>query len=71
MANLSKPLGLKYSCYEVGHTWNPYCLHATKDIAKHGFKEALKIYTLVYVLYGSFVKRRKQAPGKRVLRLNC
>ncbi|XP_029642891.1 transmembrane protein 135-like [Octopus sinensis] len=57
MANLSKPLGIKYSCYEVGHTWNPYCLHATKDIAKHGFKEALKIYTLVYV-FAAIVRKR-------------
>ncbi|GAB1597830.1 transmembrane protein 135-like, partial [Argonauta hians] len=57
MAIFSKPIALTHSCYEIGHTWNPFCFHASKDIAKHSFKEALKIYAVLY-LFAAILKKR-------------
>lgn len=50
MVAFSKPASLPFSCYEVGHTWTPYCSNAASDVALACFEEGLKIYSSVYIL---------------------
>lgn len=52
MAVLStlRELSLPYNCYEVGHTWSPFCSEAALKIAFDCLKESLKIYTSLYGL---------------------
>lgn len=58
---------LSYSCYEIGHTWTPFCGHAIKDIAKVSLKESLKIYTSLYVLAAILKKRGKKYYLKKLI----
>ena len=37
-----------YSCYELGHTWNPSCSASGLEVGLNSFEEALKIYASVY-----------------------
>ncbi|KAK8773169.1 hypothetical protein V5799_012296, partial [Amblyomma americanum] len=39
---------LPYNCYEIGHTWTPYCAEASVYVGLHAFKESLKIYLPLY-----------------------
>ncbi|CAH1798581.1 unnamed protein product [Owenia fusiformis] len=55
------------SCYELGHTWTPYCSSAVKEVAVHGFLEAFKIYAPLYVLTALFKRRKKEYYLKRLL----
>jgi len=54
MVAFSKPASLPFSCYEVGHTWTPYCSNAAADVALACFEEGLKIYSSVYILSSLF-----------------
>lgn len=38
-----------YNCYEVGHGWTPYCTSAACDVAFAAFKNALPIYSSLYL----------------------
>ncbi|XP_053209282.1 transmembrane protein 135-like [Panonychus citri] len=48
---------LQFNCYEVGHTWTPFCSRAALDIGGSVFFEGLKMYTGVY-LFGQLLARR-------------
>ena len=37
-----------YSCYELGHTWNPSCTASSVDVGLTCLEEAVKIYSSVY-----------------------
>jgi hypothetical protein len=39
---------IPYSCYELGHTWNPSCSASAVGVGLSSFEEALKIYSSVY-----------------------
>lgn len=39
-----------FSCYEVGHTWNPHCHSAAAGVGITCFEEGLKIYSSVYLV---------------------
>ncbi|XP_046440103.1 transmembrane protein 135-like [Daphnia pulex] len=41
---------LPFSCYEVGHTWTPFCPSASSGVGLSCFEEGLKIYSSVYLL---------------------
>lgn len=41
---------LPFNCYEMGHTWTPYCSKAACDIGWFVFTEAIKSYTGLYLL---------------------
>ena len=45
---------IPYSCYELGHTWNPSCSASAVEVGLSSFEEALKIYSSVYMV-GIFV----------------
>jgi len=45
---LSRPL--RYSCYEVAHTWTPHCSAGALDVGLSCAFESLKIYSSVYLL---------------------
>ena len=50
-ANWSKLLKqVPYSCYELGHTWNPSCSASGVEVGLSSFEEALKIYSSVYIV---------------------
>lgn len=46
-----------YNCYEIGHTWTPYCSQAWLGIWYDVFVRALKLYGLLY-LVGQLLSRR-------------
>ena len=54
MAILSKLLLLDYTmsfnCYELGHTWTPFCSRAALDMGSATFLEAAKMYTALYTV---------------------
>ncbi|XP_067141054.1 transmembrane protein 135-like [Centruroides vittatus] len=52
MAVLStlREMSLPYNCYEVGHTWSPFCTDAALKIAFDCMRESLKMYTSLYGL---------------------
>ena len=37
-----------YSCYELGHTWNPSCTRSSIEVGLTCLEEAVKIYSSVY-----------------------
>ncbi|XP_057373857.1 transmembrane protein 135-like [Daphnia carinata] len=39
-----------FSCYEVGHTWTPFCPSAAAGVGLSCFEEGIKIYSSVYLL---------------------
>ena len=39
---------IPYTCYELGHTWNPSCSASANEVGLICFEEALKIYSTVY-----------------------
>ena len=41
---------IPYSCYELGHTWNPSCSASAVEVGLSSFEEALKIYSSVYIV---------------------
>ena len=47
MTSFSK---LPFSCYDVGHTWTPFCRNAAIDIGFSCFQEGLKIYASIYTV---------------------
>lgn len=56
-----------YTCYDLGHTWNPSCTESTVEVGLTCFREALKIYSSVYVL--SAVIRGKFPDAKALTHL--
>ncbi len=42
---------LPFSCYEVGHTWTPFCPSASSGVGLSCFEEGLKIYSSVYLVF--------------------
>ena len=48
--SFSKLRPIEYTCYELAHTWHPSCTHCSVEIGGSVFKEALKIYSSVYVV---------------------
>lgn len=49
MGALSKGV-VPFSCYEVGHTWTPFCPSAAAGVGISCFEEGLKIYSSVYLV---------------------
>ena len=41
---------ISYTCYELGHTWNPSCTQSSVEVGLTCFEEALKIYASVYTV---------------------
>lgn len=39
-----------FSCYEVGHTWTPFCPSAAAGVGLSCFEEGIKIYSSVYLV---------------------
>lgn len=46
-----------YNCYEVGHTWTPYCSEAALGLALVVFRESIKLYTPLY-LFTQIIQRK-------------
>ncbi|XP_075552161.1 transmembrane protein 135-like [Dermacentor variabilis] len=59
---------LPYNCYEIGHTWTPYCAEASVYVGLHAFKESLKIYLPLYAASLVYSKRYDSDTIKRTLR---
>lgn len=38
------------SCYELGHTWNPSCRHASLDLGKAAYSYSLRLYAIFYIV---------------------
>lgn len=38
-----------YNCYEVGHGWTPYCTEAAYDVGFAAFKNAMPLYSSLYL----------------------
>ncbi|KAK3608392.1 hypothetical protein CHS0354_035389 [Potamilus streckersoni] len=60
MAVLGKPTTIKFTCYEIGHTWTPFCTHAAVGVAYSVSKEAAKIYGSLYLLTALYRNRGKK-----------
>ncbi|KAK6171259.1 hypothetical protein SNE40_019486 [Patella caerulea] len=59
MAVFSKLKTLNYSCYEMGHTWDPHCFSASVHVGKAVFRESLKIYGSLYLIAAIIKKKGK------------
>ncbi|XP_068210009.1 transmembrane protein 135-like isoform X2 [Palaemon carinicauda] len=67
MTVLSKTL--PFSCYELGHCWEPVCSKASFEICIISFIESCKIYGVVYLLTGLLrLKKMNLERGKRLLK---
>ncbi|XP_067113330.1 transmembrane protein 135 [Osmerus mordax] len=64
MAALSK---IPHSCYEIGHTWNPSCVHSTLDITAGALEVSFKIYAPLYLIAAILRRRKKEYYMKRLL----
>ena len=53
-----------YSCYELGHTWNPSCTGSSVEVGLTCLEEAVKIYSSVYFV--SCYKKTKQLSHNKV-----
>ncbi|ESO99145.1 hypothetical protein LOTGIDRAFT_142073 [Lottia gigantea] len=58
---------LDYTCYELGHTWDPYCTTAALNVGKTVFREALKMYGSLYLVAALVKKRGKDYYLKKFL----
>lgn len=47
-----------YNCYEVGHGWTPYCSGAAVEVGASAFKNALPLYTSLYLFTQLGLQRR-------------
>ncbi|CAN0228726.1 unnamed protein product [Lampetra planeri] len=56
MAALSK--SIPHNCYEIGHTWDPSCVTAFRQVSWGAFDEAVRIYTPLYLI-AALLRRRK------------
>lgn len=67
MTVLSKTV--PYTCYEVGHCWEPACSKAAFEICIISFIESCKIYGVVYLLTGLVrLKKMNLERGKKLLK---
>uniref|UniRef100_S4RQV3 Transmembrane protein 135 n=1 Tax=Petromyzon marinus TaxID=7757 RepID=S4RQV3_PETMA len=57
MAALSK--SIPHNCYEIGHTWDPSCVTAFRQVSWGAFDEAVRIYTPLYLI-AALLRRRKR-----------
>ncbi|KAM9729053.1 transmembrane protein 135 [Menidia menidia] len=64
MAALSK---IPHSCYEVGHTWNPSCVHSALDITRGALEVSFKIYAPLYLIAAVLRRRKKDYYLKKLL----
>ncbi|UXI22912.1 DEAD/DEAH box helicase [Sarcoptes scabiei] len=48
---------LPYNCYELGHTWTPYCSEAALEMGLIVFQQSLKLYAPLYL--GNQILQRK------------
>ena len=51
-----------YSCYELGHTWNPSCTASSVEVGLTCLEEAIKIYSSVYFV--SCYKKKQLSHNK-------
>ncbi|XP_013419785.1 transmembrane protein 135 isoform X2 [Lingula anatina] len=65
MATWSKTLNC--SCYELGHTWTPYCTQAFKDVCTRGFLYSFKIYGPLYLVAAILRRKNKEYFLKKLL----
>lgn len=47
-----------YNCYEVGHGWTPFCTDAAWDVGCSVFKNAIPVYSSLYLLTQLGLQRR-------------
>jgi hypothetical protein len=45
------------TCYELGHTWTPSCIHSSSEVFAYVFYEAMKIYVPLYLISNLMRKR--------------
>ncbi|XP_051255736.1 transmembrane protein 135 [Dicentrarchus labrax] len=64
MAALSK---IPHSCYELGHTWNPSCLHSALDVTRGALEVSFKIYVPLYLIAAVLRRKKKDYYLKRLL----
>ncbi|XP_035522834.1 transmembrane protein 135-like [Morone saxatilis] len=64
MAALSK---IPHSCYELGHTWNPSCVHSALDVTRGALEVSFKIYAPLYLIAAVLRRRKKDYYLKRLL----
>ncbi|KAK7082835.1 hypothetical protein SK128_017091 [Halocaridina rubra] len=60
---------LPYSCYELGHCWEPSCARSSFEICIISFIESCQIYGVVYLLTGLIQLRQMTLEsGKKLLK---
>uniref|UniRef100_A0A7N6B0L4 Transmembrane protein 135 n=1 Tax=Anabas testudineus TaxID=64144 RepID=A0A7N6B0L4_ANATE len=64
MAALSK---IPYNCYEIGHTWDPSCVHSAFDITRGALEVSFKIYAPLYLIAAVLRRKKKDYYLKRLL----
>jgi len=47
---LSKFETLPFNCYELTHTWSPYCSKAAYMVGLDAFREGFKIYVSMFAV---------------------
>nr|XP_002129471.2 transmembrane protein 135 isoform X1 [Ciona intestinalis] len=78
MTLLSKPLNgcarkqwtdsVPYTCYEIGHTWEPRCTIASLDTIRDSLKFSLKVYLTFYTVTGLVKLRNKKHRNLKEIR---
>ncbi|RWS23256.1 transmembrane protein 135-like protein [Leptotrombidium deliense] len=58
---LMSEYSMPYNCYELGHTWTPYCSRACLDVGYFVFKESFKMYAGLYLTTHFISKRRLES----------
>ncbi|KAM3868616.1 transmembrane protein 135 [Diretmus argenteus] len=64
MAAFSK---IPHSCYEIGHTWNPSCVHSVLEVTRGALEVSFKIYAPLYLIAAILRRRKKDYYVKRLL----
>uniref|UniRef100_A0A672HL72 Transmembrane protein 135 n=1 Tax=Salarias fasciatus TaxID=181472 RepID=A0A672HL72_SALFA len=64
MAVLSK---IPHNCYEIGHTWDPSCVHSAAAVTRSALEVSFKIYAPLYLIAAILRRRKKDYYLKRLL----
>ena len=47
---LCPELSINNECYQVWHQWTPFCTEAALEVGLNSFKEAFKMYFVLYLV---------------------